>query len=266
MVDLYQYGPKILKALVILLAGYFVSRLFSSVSSKLVKKKLGEHLGKISKKLIFYLLITITVITVLGEFINLTAVIAAAGVIGVAIGFASQKSVSNIISGFFLLADRPFEINDAIEIDGLGGFVLDIGLLSTRIRTFDNRYLRIPNETMANSKIINLTKYDVRRIDFTVGVAYKEDLGRAVEVVMGAVKANPLVLMEPEPLVLVTGYGDSSMNLEVRAWAPRKNLAEVKKNLIMETKKALDEAGIEIPFPHRTLYFGETPKFRITKE
>ncbi|MBU2560230.1 mechanosensitive ion channel family protein, partial [archaeon] len=216
MVDtssLYQYGPAIIKSLFILIAGYIASKMLSSVSGTLLKKKFGDHIARVSRKVVFYLLISVTLITFLGEFINLTAVIAAAGILGVAIGFASQKSVSNIISGFFLMADNPFEIGDAVEVDGQGGFVLDIGLLSTRMRTFDNRYLRIPNEEMSSAKIINFTKYDIRRIDLPIGIAYKEELAEAVEVVANAVKANNFVLMEPEPIVLVTGYGDSSMNL-----------------------------------------------------
>ncbi len=128
-------------------------------------------------------LIASKLISVLAEFeIDLTGVLAAAGIVGIVIGFAAQTSVSNIISGFFLLSDKPFEIGEAIEIDGQAGHVLDISLLSTRIRTFDNRYLRIPNSAVANARIVNLSRYEIRRLDIQVGIAYKENIQKALEI------------------------------------------------------------------------------------
>lgn len=247
---------KVIKAVAILVIGYGISRLASSVVSKVVGKDGNPHLERISKKSVSYIIIAIALITALDLFIPVGTLLAAAGIAGIAIGMAAQRSVSNIISGLFLLADQPFEIGDAVDVGGDAGVVIDVSLFSTRLRTFDNKHLRIPNDTVANAKIINLTNYDLRRMDLQLGVAYKEDVGKALEIVKKVVNSHKLVLAEPEPQVLVTGFGDSSINMEVRAWVQRIDLFLARTEVIQNIKKALDEAGIEIPFPHRTIYLG----------
>jgi small-conductance mechanosensitive channel len=254
-VDVVFLG-KLVKAAGIVILGYLISRVASSITGRVVSKEVNPHIGKVTGKFVYYALMAVFIITAVGIFIQVTTILAAAGIAGIAIGMAAQRSVSNIISGLFLLADQPFEIGDAVDIGGDAGVVLDISLFSTRLRTFDNKYLRIPNDSVANSKILNLTHYDLRRLDLPVGVAYKEDVGRAVEVINGVVTSNTKVLVEPEPQVLVTAFGDSSIDIEIRAWIQRTELFTTRTELIKLIKKALDEEGIEIPFPHRTLYFG----------
>ncbi|MCZ7373041.1 MAG: mechanosensitive ion channel family protein [Candidatus Methanoperedens sp.] len=267
MIDFYsiyiQYTP-IIKAILILVAGLIASKIISSLSGKLVTSKFGSHIGSVTKNIVFYVLVFTTIIASLEVFeIDLTGILAAAGILGIVIGFAAQTSVSNIISGFFLLADKPFEIGEAIEIDGQAGHVLDISLLSTRIRTFDNRYLRIPNSTVANARIVNLSRYEIRRLDIPVGIAYKENIQKAVEKIDTVLKRNENILMEPEPLIIITKFGESSVDLEVRVWIQRTKLFDVRTELIMGIKAAFDEAGIEIPFPHRTVYFGDDKMVQI---
>lgn len=247
---------KAVKAVAIIVVGYIISRTAGSITERVVRKEVNPHLGKISRNVVFYTVFGVSIITALGLFIQITTIIAAAGIAGIAIGMAAQKSVSNIISGLFLLADQPFEIGDAVKIGGDAGVVLDISLFSTRLRTFDNKYLRIPNDSVANAKIINLSYYDIRRLEIPVGVAYKEDVGKAVEVINRVIVNHKKVLAEPEPQVLVTGFGDSSIDIAVRAWVQRAELFAARTELIKDIKSALDEEGIEIPFPHRTIYLG----------
>jgi small-conductance mechanosensitive channel len=252
------------KALILIVGGYIIARTLSHLTEKAVGKKVNPHVGKISRNVVFYAILGVAIITALGIFIEITTIIAAAGIAGIAIGMAAQRSVSNIISGIFLLADQPFAIGDAVVIGGDGGVVLDISLFSTRLRTFDNKYLRIPNDAVANAKIINLSTYDLRRLDIPVGVAYKEDVGRAVEMIENVVKKSEKVLVEPEPQVLVTGFGESSIDLNVRVWVQRSELFLARTELVKNIKSALDEGGIEIPFPYRTLTFapGEAERFK----
>ncbi|MFQ5800230.1 MAG: mechanosensitive ion channel family protein [Candidatus Hydrothermarchaeales archaeon] len=247
---------KIVKAVGILVGGYILSRAVSSFTERVIGKEVNPHLGKISRNVVFYTVMGVAIITALGLFIQITTIIAAAGIAGIAIGMAAQKSVSNIISGLFLLADQPFEIGDAVDIGGNAGVVLDISLFSTRLRTFDNKYLRIPNDIVAGAKIINLSYYDIRRLEIPVGVAYKEDVGRAMEIINRVVVNHKKVLVEPEPQVLVTGFGESSIDIAVRLWVQRTELFAARTELIKDIKSALDEEGIEIPFPHRTIYLG----------
>jgi small-conductance mechanosensitive channel len=247
---------RIIKAIVIIVGGYIISRIAGSITSRIVGKEINPHMGKISKKIVSYLIIGIAVITALDLFIEVSTLLAAAGIAGIAIGMAAKTSISNIISGLFLLADQPFEIGDAVDIGGDAGEVLDIRLFSTRIRTFDNKYLRIPNDVVANAKIVNLTYYDLRRLEIPVGVAYQENVEKVVETIVATVNKNKRVLAEPEPQVMVVGFGESSIDIAVRAWVQRTELVSARTELINEIKASLDKAGIEIPFPYRTITFG----------
>jgi small-conductance mechanosensitive channel len=188
----------------------------------------------------------------------------AAGILPVAVGFASQTSASNIISGLFLLGERPFAVGDIIRVNGTVGEVLSIDLLAVKLRTLDNLFVRIPNETLIKSEVTNIRHFPIRRIDLQVGVAYREDMRKVREVLMDVADRNPLCLEEPAPRLLFQGFGESSLNFEFRLWAKTDNFFEIKNTIPVEIKEAFDEHGIEIPFPHRTLYTGsETEPFPV---
>jgi small-conductance mechanosensitive channel len=139
-----------------------------------------------------------------------------------------------------------------------------VDLLSVKLRTFDNLYVRIPNETMIKSEVTNLNRLPIRRFDLQVGVAYKEDLQRVQEVLLEVAEQNPLCLEEPAPVIIFRGYGDSSINQQFSVWAKTENYLKLRNSIPLEIKEAFDEAGIEIPFPHRTLYTGsETDAFPV---
>jgi len=180
----------------------------------------------------------------------------AAGIMGIAMGFAAQTSVSNIISGFFLLAEEPFKVDDIIEVGDVQGLVMTVDMLSVKIRTFDNKLVRIPNETLVKSQVTTVTRFPIRRMDLLVGVAYKENLGRVKEVLLDVAEGSPHVLMEPEPLVIFVGYGQSSIDFKFAVWAKSEQYLEVKNQLLEDIKARFDGEGIEMPFPHRTLYAG----------
>jgi len=256
--NIYSQYTTIIKALLILVGGLVAARIISNISGKVTTAKFGSHIGGVTKNIIFYILVLSTIIAFLGTFeIDLTGVLAAAGIMGIAIGFAAQTSVSNIISGFFLIADKPFEIGEAIQIDGQVGYVLDINLFSTRLRTFDNRYVRLPNSMVLNSSIVNLSRYEVRRLDIPIAIAYKEKISTTMEIIESILKNNSYAFMEPEPIVVINKFGESGIELEARVWIHRSSLFKARTELIKEIKNAFDEAGIEIPFPHRTIYFGK---------
>jgi small-conductance mechanosensitive channel len=256
--NIYSQYTTIIKAILILVVGLIAARIVSNISGKVTSSRFGSHIGTVTKNIVLYVFVLSTIFAFLGTFdIDLTGVLATAGIVGIAIGFAAQTSVSNIISGFFLIADKPFEIGEAIDIDGQSGHVLDIGLMSTRIRTFDNRYLRLPNSMVANARIVNLSRYEIRRLDIQVGIAYKEKISKAIEALDKVIKSNEKILLEPDPLINITRFGDSSIDFEIRVWIQRSDLFTVRSELIMSIKEAFDEAGIEIPFPHRTVFFGK---------
>lgn len=213
--------------------------------------------GLIVGKLIWYAGLFGILVTVLVELgFSLAPLLGAAGVLGVALGFASQTSVSNVISGFFLMAEQPFVVGDLIEVGTFKGVVQSIDMISVKLRTFDNRFIRIPNETLVKSEVINVTRYPIRRVDVLIGVAYKEDLDHVQDVLRDVARSNPLCLVEPEPQILLQGFGESSLDLKFGVWATSENYFTLKNEIHRDIKVAFDRAGIEIPFPHRTLYAG----------
>lgn len=246
-----------IRVLVLLVVGipliYWVSRWVG----RAVSKKYAAHQGMLAGKMIYYTGLTIIVISVLKELgFSLTHLLGAAGIVGIALGFASQTSVSNIISGLFLVTEKPFSVGDIITVGDTTGVVLSIDTLSVKIRKFDNKYVRIPNENIIKSEVTNITRFPIRRVDLNIGVAYKEDIGKVRDVLIEVAHKNPLCLEEPEPLVIFTGYGNSSIDMLFAVWAVKENWLAVKNSLMEEVKKAFEENGIEIPFPHLSLYTG----------
>jgi small-conductance mechanosensitive channel len=174
----------------------------------------------------------------------------------VAIGFASQTSASNLISGLFLMAERPFVVGDWVQIDDVVGAVLSIDLLSVKIRLFDNSLVRIPNENIIKQRLTNFTHFPIRRIDTPIGVAYKEDMKRVKKLLFEVADNNPLCLDDPKPQFVYDAYGDSALEFRFCVWTAKDNFMALKTAIRIEIKEALDREGIEIPFPHRTLYAG----------
>jgi len=242
-------------------AAWLVSRWIRSYATRLYNAQKGLVAGK----LVFYPLALVIVVSVLRELgFSLAPLLGAAGILGIALGFASQTSVSNIISGFFLLAEEPFRVGDVITVGDVTGSVLTIDMLSVKIRTFDNKMVRIPNESLVKSQVTTVTRFPIRRVDVPVGVAYREDIGRVRRILLEVAEANPLVLMEPEPLVLFQGYGSSSIDFLFAVWAKRESWLAVKNQITEDVKVRFDEEGVEIPFPHVSVYAGSvTEPFQV---
>jgi small-conductance mechanosensitive channel len=247
----------LLRALLLLGFGLPAVLLLSKWARRWVVRQSSAQQGLIVGKLIWYVGLMAILLTTMSELgFSLAPLLGAAGVLGIALGFASQTSVSNVISGFFLMAEQPFVVDDVIQIGTTVGRVLSIDMISVKLRTFDNRFVRIPNESIIKSEVTNITRFPIRRADIDLGVAYKEDLGRVREVLLDVAARNPLCLMEPEPILIVQGYADSAVTYRLGVWATRENWLEMKNSMHEDIKTRFDAEGIEIPFPHRTLYTG----------
>jgi small-conductance mechanosensitive channel len=255
----------LLRAAVVLILGWIIAKLVSSLMVRIVRLRATTQGVMLLRRLVFYSILTLTVMAALNQLgFHLGVLLGAAGVLTVAIGFASQTSASNFISGLFLIAERPFVVGDIIKVAESTGEVLAIDLLSVKLRTFDNLYVRIPNETIIKSPVTNLTHFPIRRADLQIGVAYKEDLEKVREVLFAVADKNPLCLDEPKPLFIFTGYGDSALQMQFSVWATRENWLEMRNSVYLEIKEAFDEYSIEIPFPHRSLYAGsQTEPFPV---
>ena len=245
------------KAVILVVVGLLVARLVGRLVARLTEGRLEAQQVLLLRRVLSYAITVLFLVAALHQLgFNLGVLLGAAGVLSVAIGFASQTSASNLVSGLFLIAEKPFAIGDVIQIGGTTGEVLAIDLLSVKLRTFDNKFVRIPNESVIKSEVATLTKFPIRRVDLQIGVAYREDLKRVREVLLDVADRNLLCLDEPKPLFLLQGFGDSSVDLQFSVWAARENFVDLKNAIHLDIKTAFDEAGIEIPFPQRTLHAG----------
>ena len=247
----------IIWAALTLTIGLILAWLISRGIARILRRRLKAQEAMLVKRLSYYLLFSLVIIATLHQLgIDLGLLLGAAGILSVAIGFASQTSASNVISGIFLIAERPFVIGDILEVDGKVGEVISIDLLSVKLRTFDNVMMRVPNEQMIKTTVMNRTRFPIRRIDLQVGVAYKENTERVRNILFDVAEQNPLCMAEPKPLFIYKGYGDSALELQFSVWVKRENFLLVRNSIQEEIKTTFDKNEIEIPFPHRTLYTG----------
>ncbi|MCB5260902.1 MAG: mechanosensitive ion channel family protein [Candidatus Cloacimonetes bacterium] len=246
------------RVLLMLIIGIPVIKLVLKIISRLIKDKLSLQSEVLIGRTVKYVLYLILLVMVLNEFgFKISALLGAAGIFGVAIGFASQTSVSNIISGIFLISEKPFMIGDVVEVVGNLGSIESIDLLSIKLKTFDGRYVRIPNETMIKNDVTNLTRFDIRRAQFVVGVAYKEDVRKVLEILKDIAENMPDALKDPAPLIQLDGFGDSSIDINFGVWTATSNVIDMKTQLMLAVKERFDKEGIEIRFPHISIYAGE---------
>jgi small-conductance mechanosensitive channel len=193
--------------------------------------------------------------------INIGAALAGIGVVGVAVGFAAQETLADMIAGFLIFWDRPFKIGDYITVEGLYGEVTTITMRTTRLRSQENTYVVLPNRQIAGNLLVNHSMYGETRVNVPVGIAYKEKIEEARQVLLKAVDGLEGVMTDPAPGVVATGLGDSSVNLEVRVWVDdAAHERQVFFRVLEASKVALDDAGIEIPFPHLQLFVDNVRK------
>jgi small-conductance mechanosensitive channel len=187
--------------------------------------------------------------------VNVGAALAGIGVVGIALGFAAQDSVANVISGILIFWDKPFIVGDWIKVEGEFGQVANITLRTTRIRTNRNTFVVLPNKRIIDAVLENYSKQGAVRIDVPLGIAYKEDIRSARGVLLEAVATLDDVMDQPAPDVIVDELGSSSVNLLIRVWiVDAQALPRVTAAVVESAKLALDDAGIQIPFPHLQLF------------
>lgn len=225
---------------------------------------IDRSLEQLLRNVLGVVVVAFAAITVLDQFgVDVLGVVTALGVVGIAVGFAAQDTLSNFISGITLLIERPFRIGDWVELAGKVGRVERISLRTTRLVTRDNVHTSIPNASVASSEIVNLSAGGPLRLRVPVGIAYKESAARARHTLLPVLRAHERVLQDDAhaPRVLVEELGDSSVNLVLHAWIGPETIATqpvVSAELLERAKEALDAAGIEIPFPHLQLFLEES--------
>ena len=239
--------------LLILIAGYVLAGRLSRAMRHTLERvpRFDATLVPVAAAITRYALLIVTIIIMLGSFgIQTTSIIAVLGAAGIAIGLALQGTLSNVAAGVMLLFLRPFQLGDWVETGATSGTITEIGLFSTIITTFDNVYISVPNSTIWGAVIINHSRHDTRRMDIDIGIAYATDLDHAEKVLL-ALAEDSRVLADPAPSFLVVAYGDSAIQVRLRLYARNDVYWPLYWQLMRQVKPALDEAGIEIPFPQR---------------
>lgn len=251
---LMAYAPKLVLAIVTLVVGlWLINRVVAVLDKKLSAKDptLNKFLcGLVSATLKVMLLISVA--SMIG--IETTSFIAVVGAAGLAIGLALQGSLSNFAGGVLILIFKPFKVGDTIEAQGFLGTVVEIQILYTIVNTFDNRRIVIPNGSLSNATLVNVSAYDKRRCDMTFGIGYGDDIDKAKAILQRLFEEDERSLKEPGPTICVGGLGDNSVDLMFRAWVLADNLWPYYWDMHEKVKKAFDEAGITIPFPQRDVH------------
>lgn len=254
----------VLVVIFVLVLAFIFAKIATLNLKKILSDKVKKDVLEIILKIVNYGIITIAFLAVLPQLnIDLSGLLVAGGIAGLVIGFASQSVVANLVSGLFLMVERPIRIGDQISIEGVSGFVEDIHIFSTIIRTYEGIYIRIPNEKVFTSNITNYVANVARRFEYLIGIRYADDADKAIEIIKKVIDANPFALKNPSPTVFVDELGDSSVNICVRIWAPSTVWYDVKMELLWKIKVELERNGIEIPFPQRVIWFGDKGGVKI---
>ncbi|MGV6801564.1 MAG: mechanosensitive ion channel family protein [bacterium] len=260
--DFVEWGINILFAGLILVGGFWIANIVGQFIEKLGanQERLDDTLMKFFGSLAKYTILAFVLIAVLNRFgIETTSIVALLGAAGLAIGLALQGALSNLAAGVMLLLFRPYKVGDFVEASGQFGKVTQIDLFTTILQTFDNQQIIIPNSKIWGEQIINHSHHAVRGVDMRFGVAYDADIDKARAVIEEVVAAHPHILSEPAPFIEVETLNDSSVDFLVRPFCEGDHYFDVLYSVPEQVKKALDTAGVEIPFPHRKviLYKGD---------
>lgn len=245
------------KACILVLIGFFLAKSVSkwTVTTKLLKNKLNPHQRMLLKRTIFYVIFILFFLSALQHMgFSLSILLGATGFLTLAVGFASQTSVSNLISGLFLIIEKPFVVGDWIQIDSLKGQIISLDALSIKLCTSQNTLVRIPNETLIKSNMINLSRFPLRRFDLEIGVSYEENLEKVKKVLLQVAENNTFCLKEKPPVIYFLSFGDSAINLQFFTWATQDNFDDLRNTIPFDVKIAFDKEKIDIPFPTRTLF------------
>jgi small-conductance mechanosensitive channel len=224
---------------------FVVFNLLKIIALKVTKGRLTEHRTQMLRRGIQYTAWIIAVLFVFKSLgIDSQAILGAAGIAGVAIGFAAQTSMSNVISGLFLLSEKPCEVGDIITVDTTTGVVLSIDLLSVKLRTFDNLFIRIPNETIIRTNLTNITRFPIRRLEVAFTVPHRENVDRVRALLFALAEKNQFCLKNPAPLFIITGLDTNGVNLGFYIWFEKSKFLDLKNTFFESMLIAFKENDI----------------------
>lgn len=255
------YGMNILAAVLIIVVGLWVAKKIRALFvAALQKKEVDPTLVGFFSSMLYGALAVFIVIAAISKLgIQTTSFVAVLGAAGLAIGLALQGSLSNFASGVLLIIFKPFKAGDFVKAGGEAGVVVEVGILTTEMKTPDNVKIILPNSAVMGGSITNVSAHPTRRVDMTVGVGYGDDLNKAKKIMEDLLAADERVLKEPAVQIAVANLGDSSVDFVVRPWVNAADFWGVKFDFTQAVKEKFDAEGISIPFPQRDIHvFNET--------
>lgn len=251
-----EYGPKLLGAIVVLIIGGWVIKGLTKATGRMMdRSQLDESLKPFLKGLVGMLLKALIFISVLGMIgIEMTSFIAILGAAGLAVGMALSGTLQNFAGGVMILIFKPFKIGDFIDAQGYMGVVKEIQIFNTIVTTPDNKTVIIPNGGLSTSSMTNYSTEEERRVDWTIGIAYGDDVDKARVVIKKLCDEDSRILKNPEVFIAVSELADSSVNFAVRAWVKAPDYWDVFFNLNEKVYKTFGKEGLNIPFPQMDVH------------
>lgn len=242
--------PQLIIAVIVLVIGIIMARVLSRIIGKGMKKSNMDNAAQsflVSViRIVLYTVVGIMVLSVLN--VPMSSIITILGAAGLAASLALQNCLTNLCGGFILLFSKPFSAGDTVELDSTVGTVEAIGVLYTKISTFDGKTILIPNGNVTSARLINYTETPTRRVDLTFDISYNADYNLARSLILTAAMENPLILKNPEPVVRMAAHKESAIAIDVRVWVQNDDYSEVKYTLNEDVKRIFDRNGIEIPY------------------
>ena len=253
---LETWGLKLLSVALILVVGVWIARKLSQGLARVLERSNADPIlvGFLRNIAYFGLLIVVVIAALAQMGVNPASLLAVLGAAGLAIALALKDSLSNFASGVMLILLRPFKAGDYAQIAGLEGTIEQVRVFQTQMRTIDNRVIVLPNSQITTAPIVNFTARPTRRVDLVVGVGYDDDLGEARAALLDVARSNARVLDEPATDVLVSGLGESSVQLTLRAWVATSDVLVAKSELLEAIHREIRRRGLSIPFPQRDLH------------
>jgi len=251
-----RFGLNILAAIVILVVGLWLAKkVKAGFVQVLQKKEVDPTLVGFFSSMLYGALVVFVAIAAIGKLgVQTTSFVAVVGAAGLAVGLALQGSLSNFASGVLLILFKPFQAGNFIKAGGEAGVVVEVGILTTELKTPDNVKIIMPNSSIMGGSITNFSAHPIRRVDMVVGVGYGDDLNKAKQILEDLIAADDRILQDPAPQVAVSNLGDSSVDFVVRPWVNAPDFWNVKFDFTKAVKEKFDAEGVSIPFPQRDIH------------
>jgi len=251
-----DFGIKFIAAIAIFYIGRLIARFVSKGIHKIMEaQKVDKILESFVTNLVYWALMTFVIIAAINQIgIQTTSLIAIMGAAGLAIGLALQGSLANFAAGVLIVMFRPYRVGDFVEAAGVSGSVVQVQILSTILKTVDNKQIVVPNAQIMSSIITNFSANETRRVDLVIGISYNDDIDKTRTIIQELINADNRILKDPACLVAVSELADSSVNIAVRPWVKTADYMSVKFGLTETIKKRFDKEGISFPFPQQDVH------------